>query len=137
MRLHCIDKTSASPSAVCVGMAARYEGTGVRARRWFTLLAGIVVVTVGAAASAVGADHGETAITCTNPVSGTSWQIRVDYDRGTVDSYPARIGDAKISWHDATDGGNYTLDRKTGNLTVVVASSTGGYFLYDRCKLEN
>ena len=137
MRLHCIDETSANPRAVCVGMAAGYAGTVARARQWFPLLAGIAALTVGAAVSAVGADHGETAITCTNPVSGTSWQIRVDYDRGTVDSYPARIGDAKISWHDATDGGNYTLDRKSGNLTVVVASSTGGYFLYDRCKLEN
>jgi hypothetical protein len=137
MRLNCIDETSANPRAVCVGMAARCEGTAAGTRRWFPLLVGIAALTVGSAVSAVGADHGETAITCTNPVSGTSWQIKVDYDRGTVDSYPARIGDAKISWHDATDGGNYTLDRKSGNLTVVVASSTGGYFLYDRCKLEN
>ena len=120
-----------------MGMAARYAGVGARARLCFPLLAGIAALTVGAVVSAVAADHGATAITCTNPVSGTSWQIRVDYDRGTVDTYPARIGDAKISWHDATDGGNYTLDRKSGNLTVVVASSTGGYFLYDRCKLEN
>ena len=79
----------------------------------------------------------ESAVTCTNPASGAHWQIRVDYDRGTVDSYPARITEAKISWHDASDGGNYTLDRKSGNLTVVIASSTGGYFLYDRCKLDN
>ncbi len=35
--------------------------------------------------------RGETAITCTNPVSGASWQIRIDYDRSTVDSNPARI----------------------------------------------
>ena len=54
----------------------------------------------------------------------------------TVDSYPAHIDDAKISWHDPTDGGNYTLDRKSGDLTVIVASSTGGYFLHDRCSLE-
>jgi hypothetical protein len=79
----------------------------------------------------------ESAITCTNPASGAQWQIRVDYARRTVDSYPASISEAKISWHDASDGGNYTLDRKSGNLTVVVASSTGGYFLYDRCKLDN
>jgi len=80
---------------------------------------------------------GETAITCTNPTSGASWQIRIDYQRGTVDSNPASIADAKISWHDATDGGNYTLDRKSGNLTVIVASATGGYFLYHHCRLEN
>jgi hypothetical protein len=81
------------------------------------------------------ADAGETPITCTNPVSGTSWQIRVDYDRSTVDSNPARISDATISWHDAADGGNYTLDRKSGQLTVIIASATGGNFLWDRCKL--
>ena len=79
----------------------------------------------------------ESAVTCINPASGAHWQIRVDYERSTVDSYPARITDANISWHDASDGGNYTLDRKSGNLTVVIASSTGGYFLYDRCKLDN
>jgi hypothetical protein len=78
----------------------------------------------------------ESAVTCTNPASGANWQIRIDYERNTVDSYPASITEAKISWHDASDGGNYTLDRKSGNLTVVVASSTGGYFLYDRCKLD-
>jgi hypothetical protein len=135
MRRRCIGKTAANLGAVCVSIAARYVSTAARARPWFQLLA--AALTAATAVNAVGADRGETAITCTNPVSGTSWQIRVDYDRGTVDSYPARIGDAKISWHDATDGGNYTLDRKSGNLTVVVASSTGGYFLYDRCKLEN
>lgn len=91
-----------------------------------------------------GADEGtsvaratESAVTCTNPASGSQWQIRIDYARSTVDSYPANITEAKISWHDASDGGNYTLDRKSGNLTVVIASSTGGYFLFDRCKLEN
>jgi hypothetical protein len=79
----------------------------------------------------------ESAITCTNPASGTQWQIRINYERSTVDSYPARISDTNITWRDASDGANYTLDRKSGNLTVVVASSTGGYFLFDRCKLEN
>jgi hypothetical protein len=87
-----------------------------------------------AAVTAIEAEHGETAITCTNPASGASWQIRIDYDRGTADSNPARISDAEISWHGATDGGNYTLDRRSGKLTVVVASSTGGYFVYDRCR---
>jgi hypothetical protein len=79
----------------------------------------------------------ESSVTCTNPASGAHWQIRVDYEHGTVDSYAARITEANISWHDAADGGNYTLDRKSGNLTVVIASSTGGYFVYDRCKLDN
>lgn len=83
------------------------------------------------------ARRGESAIDCTNPSSGATWQIRIDYDRSTVDSNPARISDAQISWRGAADGWNYTLDRKTGDLTVVLASSTGGSFLYDRCKLGN
>jgi len=96
-------------------------------------VAALAALTVGLAIPPAGA--GETPITCTNPVSGTSWQIRVDYDRRTVDSNPARISEATISWHDAADGGNYTLDRKSGELTVIIASATGGNFLWDRCKL--
>ncbi len=92
---------------------------------------------MGVSAIDTRAQAGVTAITCTNPTSGASWQIRIDYGRGTVDSNPARISDGKVSWHDATDGGNYTLDRKSGDLTVIVASATGGYFLYHHCRLEN
>ena len=83
------------------------------------------------------AQHGETTMTCTNVASGASWQVRIDYGKGTADSNPARISAAQISWHDPTDGGNYTLDRNSGELTVVVASSTGGYFLRHRCRPEN
>jgi len=72
-------------------------------------------------------------MTCTNRARGAAWQISIDYDRATVDSNPAKVGDAQISWHDDKDGGNYTLDRKSGDLTVIVASSTGGYFLHDHC----
>jgi hypothetical protein len=102
-------------------------------RPWIAALAtGIAVLAINGQAQA-----SETAITCTNPTSGVSWQIKIDYDRRTVDSNPARISDAEISWHDGADGGNYTLDRKSGNLTVIIASSTAGHFLYDRCRLEN
>jgi hypothetical protein len=101
------------------------------------LVLGIAVLTAGIAVPAMPSRAGDTAITCTNPASGASWQIRIDYDRVTVDANPAHISDTKISWHDAKDGGNYTLDRASGNLTVIVASSTGGYFLYDRCELKN
>ena len=83
------------------------------------------------------ASRGETAVTCTNVASGTNWHIRIDYDKATVDANPARISDAEISWHEPADGGNYTLDRKSEKLTVIVASSTGGYFLYHRCRLQN
>jgi hypothetical protein len=101
------------------------------------LLAATSAVAVGMTAPAVGAEapRGETAVTCTNVASGAKWQIRIDFDKATVDSNPARISDTQISWHDATDGGNYTLDRKSEKLTVIVASSTGGYFIYHRCKL--
>jgi hypothetical protein len=95
------------------------------------------VLAVAIVPPGAGAQRGETAMTCTNVASGASWQVRIDYDKGTADSNPARISAAQISWRDATDGGNYTLDRKSGELTVVVASSTGGYFLHHRCRLEN
>ena len=52
-----------------------------------------------------------------------------------MDANPAQVSDAEISWRDTKDGGNYTLDRKSGDLTVIVASSTGGYFLHDHCRL--
>ena len=74
-------------------------------------------------------------VTCTNPASGATWQINIDYDRATVDANPAQVSDAEISWRDAKDGWTYTLDRRSGDLTVVVASSTGGYFLHDHCRL--
>jgi hypothetical protein len=75
-----------------------------------------------------------TDIACVNPASGTRWQIHIDYARHTVDSFPAEIGAAEISWHDDKAGSNYTLDRRSGELTVITPSSTGGYFLHHRCK---
>ena len=85
------------------------------------------------APSGVRAENGQIAITCTNPYSGASWQIHIDYNRSTVDSAPARISDATIFWQ-AENGWKYLLDRKSGKLTVTLASSTGGNFLYDQCK---
>lgn len=95
------------------------------------LAAGLAVPTIQC-----GAQETETAITCVNPVSGTSWQIEIDYGKSTVDSNPAEITRAGISWFDSKDHGNYTLDRKSGDLTASVASSTGGYFRHGRCRLE-
>ncbi len=96
------------------------------------LAIGIIIPGIGNAAPPSG-----STISCTNPASGASWQIKIDYAKGTVDSNPAQIKETEISWHDAKDGGNYTLERSSGNLTVTVASSTGGYFLYDHCRLKN
>lgn len=82
------------------------------------------------------AQESETALTCTNPVSGASWQIRIDYRKPAVDSHPAAISGAGISWFDPKDGSNNTLNRQSGELTARVASSTGGYFRRARCALE-
>jgi hypothetical protein len=97
--------------------------------------AAIAVLTVCALAAPVDGQPRSSApvISCTNPASGWTWQISIDFDRATVDSNPAQVSDAEISWRDTKDGGNYTLDRRSGDLTVVVASSTGGYFLHDHC----
>jgi hypothetical protein len=80
-----------------------------------------------------GAEQPEMTLVCTNLASGAGWRIKIDFKTGTVDSNPAHISRSTISWLDARDGGHYTLDRKTGSLTVIFASSTGGYFLHDRC----
>jgi hypothetical protein len=101
-----------------------------------------VAATIAALAAALGAlpvaaaaPGGVAAISCTNPVSGTNWQIIVDYAKSTVDANPAHITAAEISWFDPKDGGHYTLDRKSGDLVAGVASSTGGYFRRGRCNL--
>jgi len=80
------------------------------------------------------AQSGGAVMTCTNPSSGATWQIHVDYGGHTVDSNPAEITDTVVEWQ--SNGWKYSLDRKSGKLTVVVASSTGGNFLYDQCKLD-
>lgn len=102
-------------------------------------LLAIAALLAAAAISIVSADaeNGLATMTCTNPASGATWQIKIDYDRRTVDSFPASIGAAEISWRDTRDGGNYLLDRKSGDLRVAIASSTGGYFLHDRCKPDH
>jgi hypothetical protein len=105
--------------------------------RPLAVLIGLLALGLACAAITPSSLRADTALTCTNPASGTSWQIKVDYDHNTVDSNPATINSAQISWHDADDGGNYSLDRKSGKLTVIVASATGGYFLYDQCGPQN
>jgi hypothetical protein len=95
-------------------------------------LAAAAIAASGRAAEAAG-----LAVTCTNPFSGASWQIAIDYDLKTVDSNPASIDETEISWRDAKDGWRYTLDRKSGALTVILASATGGNFLHDQCQLPN
>jgi hypothetical protein len=105
-------------------------------------LAAIVAIAVLVRAATVlpagaAAPDGAATITCTNPASGVAWQIAVDPSRATVDANPARFSPGEISWFDPKDGGNYTLDRKSGELVAGVASSTGGYFRRARCNMEN
>lgn len=99
----------------------------------YALIPLAILATCGAASPVNALDR--SVFTCTNPTSGATWQIHIDYDRAVVDSNPARISETAISWRDARDGWNCTLDRKTGELTVIVASSTGGYFLHAMCRL--
>ena len=100
------------------------------------IIAVIAGLAVGVSTCNSRAQEKENAVTCTNPLGGASWQITIDYRNSTVDSYPAEITRSAISWFDPKDGGNYTLDRKSGDLTAIVASSTGGYFRRARCSLE-
>ena len=94
------------------------------------LPAGFAIFACGDAAQAE-----PVSVTCTNPHSGASWRIAIDYDLKTVDSNPASIDETQIWWRDAKDGWRYTLDRKSGALTVVLASATGGNFLFDQCRM--
>lgn len=100
------------------------------------LLAALAGLVVAAAVPAIGnASPAKTAIACVNPASGASWRITIDYAHSTVDSNPAQLTSTEITWFDPKDGGHYTLDRKTGDLTATIASSTGGYFRHARCRL--
>ena len=100
-------------------------------------LAAALVIAIAAPAVSAEPQHGERAITCMNKSSGTTWQIKVDYDHSTVDTNPASISDSKIAWRDANDGWRYTLDLKSGDLTVVLASSMGGNSYFHRCLLDH
>jgi len=136
-----IAKIAGRPQGVIKMSATAYE-QGTALRRWRAVSRGaallLAVLAAGLAGrSAAAQTHaGNRVITCTNPASGASWQITVDFERQTVDSYAATISDSTIAWRDPRDLGNYTLDRKSGNLTVIIASSTGGYFIHDQCKLD-
>ena len=73
---------------------------------------------------------------CTNPKSGTTWAVKVDYGQSTVNSFPAKITESQIAWHDASHGGYYYLDRASGALTFKNATTTGGYSIHDTCRAD-
>ncbi len=86
------------------------------------------------AARPVPAQAAPTVFRCTNPVSGAQWNVTVDFAQKTVDSWPATITGRRISWHDRADEGFYSMDRATGDLRILRASSTGGYEQHDFCR---
>lgn len=73
---------------------------------------------------------------CTNPISGATWDLPLDLAKRKVASFPARINARSITWRDPVHNGRFHLDRRTGRLTIVYPSSTGGFFLTDNCRLE-
>ena len=79
------------------------------------------------------AQAAEITFLCINSSSGTIWNLKVDDERQTVDSFPAEFTTTRIAWHDSVRGGFYDLDRNSGLLTFRNASSTGGYILHHRC----
>ena len=93
---------------------------------------GVLVLAGGATAAA---SPNPVSIRCSNPHSGATWEVVIDYDRSLADSFPAEITASHISWHDTLRGGYYSLDRASGKLTMVNGSSTGGYFLHNQCQV--
>ncbi len=97
------------------------------------LAAGIAGLAAGVALPAINGDAEEsaTAITCTNPVSGaTSWQIvdRLPKARRSIPITAEITPGRDFLWFDPKDGGNNTLDRKSGDLRASVASKHRGLF---------
>jgi hypothetical protein len=109
---------------------------GAAAYGGFTVTLTLAVATLAASIGAVGAQPGRQSkddFQCTNPKSGTTWDVNVDYDRSTANSFPAEITNSQIAWHDTSHGGYYYLDRVSGALTFKNATTTGGYTLHHTC----
>ena len=77
-----------------------------------------------------------TAFHCTNPESGASWTLKIDFDHGKVDGYPATVGQRMILWHDTENQGFFRLDQVTGDLRIVHASSMGGWEQHAVCRQQ-
>jgi hypothetical protein len=93
------------------------------------------IITTASLMAASAPLHAATAtFRCMNTASGMTWDVKVDYDHATADSYPATITAGEISWKDTKEGGSYTLDRNTFALTFVNSSSMGGYLLFHTCR---
>lgn len=134
-------RAAAVRHAICSAAESGYgERSGKQMRNMVhgrAIAALVLLATCGSAAAdgAASPPHA-TAWSCRNTTSGTTWQITIDFAESRVDSYPAQISSTEISWRDAKEGGTYTLDRQTGELTFVAPSSTGGYFLHHQCRVR-
>jgi hypothetical protein len=94
-------------------------------------------IAAGHPGGATGSENARASeVTCTNLASHADWKIIIDIQKQMVNSQPARISDSQITWYDGKENANYTLDRRTGALESVIPSSTGGFFLHYRCKLN-
>jgi hypothetical protein len=113
---------------------------GAAAYGGFAVTLGLAVAMLAASIGAGGAQPGRQSqfskFQCTNPKSGTTWDVKVDYDRCTADSFPAKITGSQIAWHDTLHGGYYYLDRASGAMTFKNASSNGGYALHHTCRAD-
>jgi hypothetical protein len=116
---------------------------GAAAYGGFAVTLGLAVATLAASIGAGGAQPGRQSredqfsqFQCTNLKSGTTWDVKVNYDRNTADSFPAQITGSQIAWHDTLHGGYYYLDRASGALTFKNASSNGGYALHHTCRAD-
>jgi hypothetical protein len=78
---------------------------------------------------------GATLIRCVNLASGASWTIDLDAARQMADGQRAEFGLSTVHWRDPVNTGDYELDRVSGKLTVIRASSTGGYTLFYACSV--
>ena len=103
------------------------------------LVAGIGALAVAMAAPAVGAEaqHGESAITCTNVGQRRELadQGRLRQGHRGFQSGPHQRR-ARFRGMTRATAATTRLTANPAKLTVIVASSTGGYSLYHRCKLE-
>jgi hypothetical protein len=115
--------------------ARRAPGSGRRRRPWMVCAIAAGALLLASAGDRPAAAAGILRLRCTNPASGASWPIVVDFDHGRVDSLSATISEKSISWHDPKQG-FFDLERTTGKLQFRNASSTGGYFLYYTCRQE-
>ena|SRR5579862_9054316 len=106
----------------------RWQVIGVNAIKLTAIVIGFFVV------GHCPARAGELVFRCVNSASHAAWELKVNPADGTADGFPAKIGTATIAWRDATRGGDYELDRASGQLTFTNASSMGGYMLFHHCQ---